>query len=142
MYSTHIAGSSSGRMRVSGTRHRGSNPCPAALRLASLAQCRHGAVRRSVLSEAEGLKFMWYVYILKCENGGLYTGFSTNVEERFIKHKKGKGSSYTQANEPLKVVYTEEFSSRGGALSREAQIKGWRREKKLNLIKFGKPKIS
>ena len=84
----------------------------------------------------------YFVYIILCENKGLYTGFSTNVEKRFAKHKRGKGSSYTQANKALKIVYTEEFSTKGEALSREAQIKRWRREKKLNLIQFGKLKIS
>jgi len=84
----------------------------------------------------------YYVYIILCKNGGLYTGIATDVKRRFIEHKIGKGSSYTKANKPVKILYTEEHPNRSSALKREVQIKRWRRKEKLDLIKFGKTKNS
>ncbi len=46
----------------------------------------------------------WFVYIILCENGRLYTGITKNVQKRFDTHKSGKGAKYTKANKPLKVV--------------------------------------
>jgi putative endonuclease len=67
----------------------------------------------------------------------LYTGITNDLNRRFQEHKSGKGGHYTSSKEIIKMVYIEEQPTRSSALKREAQIKGWRREKKLNLIKFG-----
>lgn len=77
---------------------------------------------------------MYFVYILECENGNLYTGITTDVERRFHEHKSGKGGHYTKSTGVVKVLYTEEHPDKSSALKREAQLKGWRREKKLNLF--------
>jgi putative endonuclease len=77
---------------------------------------------------------MWFVYILKCEDGSLYTGITNNLDRRFLEHKKRKGGNYTSSHKVLERVYSEQFQTRSEALKREAQIKKWRREKKLNLI--------
>ena len=82
---------------------------------------------------------MYFVYLIQCGDGTFYTGIAKDVERRFLEHKAGKGARYTRARKVVKVLYTEEYISKSQALKREAQIKGWRREKKLNLIKFGKP---
>jgi putative endonuclease len=82
---------------------------------------------------------MHYVYILECEDGSLYTGSTKDVEARFLTHKSGKGGHYTRAKKPVRILYTEELLDRGSALRREAQVKGWTRKKKLNLIEFGHP---
>ncbi|HEY4489975.1 MAG TPA: GIY-YIG nuclease family protein [Candidatus Paceibacterota bacterium] len=82
---------------------------------------------------------MYFVYILKCGNGTLYTGITTDVNRRFNEHKNGKGGHYTKSSKVVSVLYTEKHQDRSSALKREAQLKGWRREKKLNLIEFGKP---
>lgn len=80
-------------------------------------------------------KVMSYVvYIMKCRDGSLYTGITTDLTRRFRQHKKGKGGSYTRTHEVTKVVYVEKFRTRSEALEREAEIKGWRRKKKLTLI--------
>jgi putative endonuclease len=84
---------------------------------------------------------MWYVYILQCKDGSLYTGVTTNLSRRFKEHALRIGGKYTRAHKVKNIVYTEEVPSQSEALKREAQIKGWRKEKKLNLIKFGKPII-
>jgi len=78
---------------------------------------------------------MYYVYIIKCKDGSLYTGITTDVPRRFEEHKSGTGGHYTSSKEVVKIVYTEEHPDRSSALKREAQIKGWARQKKLNLIR-------
>ena len=75
----------------------------------------------------------WYLYILECKRGTLYTGITNDVERRFKEHKK-KTAKYTTYNPPLKVVYTEKFPTKSSAAKRESQIKKWRREKKVKLI--------
>ncbi len=82
---------------------------------------------------------MYFVYIIKCEDGSFYTGSSPNPQERFERHKAGTGGRYTRSHRPIKLVYIEQFRAKGDALRREHQIKGWRREKKEDLIRHGKP---
>lgn len=78
---------------------------------------------------------LYYIYIILCEDGSLYTGITTDVRRRFIEHKKGLGGSYTRAHKVKKVVYTEKVGTRSQALKREAEIKSWPRGKKLSLIR-------
>ena len=82
---------------------------------------------------------MYFVYILECEDGTLYTGITTDVERRFNEHRNGKGGHYTKSRGAVKVLYTEKQSDRSSALKREAQIKSCERQKKLGLIKRGRP---
>lgn len=77
---------------------------------------------------------MYFVYMLECKDGSLYTGITTDVSRRFAEHKKGIGGHYTSAKEVVRVVHTEEYPDRSRASKREAEIKGWNREKKLDLI--------
>jgi len=77
---------------------------------------------------------MWYVYILKCSDGSLYTGSTTDVSRRVKEHNSGKGGNYTQTRHPVKLLYTEFHQSRAEAQSREAQIKRWSKDKKLAFI--------
>ncbi|MBI5078173.1 MAG: GIY-YIG nuclease family protein [Candidatus Yonathbacteria bacterium] len=77
---------------------------------------------------------MYFVYLIECKDGSLYTGITTNVERRFKEHKDGIGGHYTSAKKAVRVVYTERYPDRSSATRREAEIKGWRREKKLHLI--------
>lgn len=74
---------------------------------------------------------MWFVYILLCEGGSLYTGISNNPQQRFLDHKNGKGGKYTRLHKPIKIVYLEQLSSKSEALKRELQIKSWTRTKKV-----------
>ena len=77
---------------------------------------------------------MWFVYILLCEDGSLYTGYSNNVEQRFSDHKNGKGGRYTRSHKPVKLLYQEQFDTQSEALKREGQIKGWDRKKKIRIL--------
>ena len=77
---------------------------------------------------------MWHVYILKCNDGSFYTGSTTDTSRRLEEHNNKKGGSYTRVRLPVKMVYTEEYPDRSKAQKREAQIKGWTREQKMELI--------
>ena len=76
----------------------------------------------------------YFVYLLECEDGSLYTGITTDVKRRLAEHKSGVGSSFTRAKKAKRIAYTEEQPSRSAALKREAEIKKWPREKKLALL--------
>ena len=79
---------------------------------------------------------MWFVYVLKCEDGTFYTGATNNLEKRFLEHKKGMGGRYTRSHKVVKIVYSEKFPSKSAALKKEFEIKSWSRAnkiKKLNL---------
>lgn len=75
-----------------------------------------------------------YVYILKCKDNSLYTGWTTDIEKRLKAHNSGKGAKYTKSRKPVVLVYKEEFDSKSDALRREAAIKKLTREQKLELI--------
>jgi len=77
---------------------------------------------------------MYYVYIMGCKDKTLYTGITTNIERRFKEHSSGKGGAYTRSKQVVAILYTEQAKTRSEAQKRESEIKGWRREKKLDLI--------
>ena len=78
---------------------------------------------------------MYFVYLIKCKDGSIYTGITTDVKRRFKEHKEGNGGHYTSAKGVIKVVYTEKHKNRSSALKREALIKSWHKDQKLGLIK-------
>ena len=77
---------------------------------------------------------MNYVYILRCGDGSLYTGWTNDLEHRLKMHAAGKGGKYTRSHLPVELVYSESFETSHEARSREAKIKGLSREEKLRLI--------
>ena len=78
---------------------------------------------------------MWHVYILRCKNGSLYTGITNDLERRLSQHQSGKGARYTRAFGAAKLVYEERQTDRSSASKREAEIKSWNRNQKLEFIK-------
>lgn len=76
---------------------------------------------------------LYFVYLLKCKDGSLYTGITTDVERRFREHKSGRGGRYTRAKGAMKIVYAERHKNRSTASKREAEIKGWPRARKSAL---------
>lgn len=76
---------------------------------------------------------MYYVYLLRCKDKSLYTGITTDVERRFKEHRFGAGGHYTRSHTPEKIIYREKAATRSDALKREAEIKSWSREKKMQL---------
>ena len=77
---------------------------------------------------------MYFVYILKCKDGTLYTGITTDLARRLAEHKSGKGAKFTRSRKVGKIVYSEKKQNRSTASKREAEIKSWTRAKKLALI--------
>lgn len=77
---------------------------------------------------------MYFVYILLCSGGSLYTGIAKDVQRRFGEHMSGKGGAYTRSHKPIRIVYIEKKKTRSAALKREAQIKRWPRKKKLKFL--------
>lgn len=77
----------------------------------------------------------YYLYILKCTNGALYTGITTNIKRRMAEHKgAGRGAKYTAANKPVALLYTKPFIGRSAASIEEARIKKLSRTEKILLI--------
>lgn len=78
----------------------------------------------------------WYVYMLRCGDGSLYTGSTTDVE-RLREHQGGTGARYTRSRPPVTLAYAEEAPDRSAAQRREAAIKKLPRAQKLKLIGKG-----
>ncbi len=76
----------------------------------------------------------YYVYILRCADDSLYTGWTNDIENRVLTHNSGKGAKYTKARLPATLVYTEELPTKSAALKREYSIKKLTKKQKLALI--------
>ena len=76
----------------------------------------------------------WFVYMLRCGDGSLYTGITTDVEARLEVHRSGKGAKYTRGRGPLELVHSEECDTKSDALKREFEIKSLLRSDKMKLI--------
>lgn len=81
------------------------------------------------------------VYILRCKDSTLYTGYTNDLAHRLQMHECGKGAKYTRGRGPFHVVYIEKFSSKIEALKREYAIKQLQRSKKLELIALRKQEV-
>lgn len=75
----------------------------------------------------------WKLYILRCGDGSLYTGITTDLQARLELHRSGRGAKYTRGRGPLELVYSEECGSKSDALKRELAVKALTREEKLKL---------
>ena len=76
----------------------------------------------------------WYLYILRCRDGTLYTGITTDVEHRLEAHRSGRGAKYTRGRTPLELVYRECCGTHSQALKRELEIKAMPRKGKEGLL--------
>ncbi len=76
----------------------------------------------------------WYLYMIECKDTKLYTGITNDLGRRIEQHNRGKGCRFTSFRTPVKLIYKKIYSSKNEALKREAEIKGWSREKKLALL--------
>ncbi len=77
---------------------------------------------------------MNYTYIVKCNDGTLYTGWTNNLKKRLEAHNSGTGAKYTRSRHPVELVYYEIFSTKEEAMSREFHIKKLTRSEKDALI--------
>jgi putative endonuclease len=80
---------------------------------------------------------MYFVYIVECSDKSFYVGCTNNPEKRLEQHNNSKwGAHYTKIRRPVILRYKEQFKTLKEARRRESEIKGWRRDKKLELIKL------
>ncbi|QGN05985.1 GIY-YIG nuclease family protein [Halorhabdus sp. CBA1104] len=79
-----------------------------------------------------------FVYVLRCEDDTLYTGYTTDPERRLAEHQAGEGAKYTRGRTPVELVHLERFESRSAAQSREYEIKQHSRDRKASLIEGAK----
>lgn len=76
----------------------------------------------------------WWVYILECSDGSLYTGATNDINKRQQKHNQGKGAKYTAGRRPVSLVYFERHADRSSALKREYQLKQLSRDQKTEMV--------
>lgn len=82
-----------------------------------------------------------FVYMLRCKDGSLYTGWTNDLKHRLAMHSSGRGAKYTRGRGPLELVYSEELPDKEAALRRECAIKKLRREQKLALLQSWQARI-
>ena len=75
-----------------------------------------------------------FVYMVECRDGSLYTGWTTDAEQRVRTHNSGHGAKYTRSRRPVTLVYLEKLEAKEDALKREAAIKKMKRPQKLELL--------
>ena len=75
-----------------------------------------------------------YFYLARCADDSLYAGTCIDLKEREEKHNSGKGAKYTRGRGPIKIIYSEECKTLSEARKREAEVKKWSREEKMQLI--------
>jgi putative endonuclease len=75
-----------------------------------------------------------YVYVVRCANGSLYTGYTKDIEARIAAHNEGKGGRYTRAHRPVELIASWSFATKREALQIEYRIKQLPRQKKLELV--------
>ena len=83
---------------------------------------------------------MNYTYMVRCADGTLYTGWTTDLEKRIKAHNAGKGAKYTKNRAPVRLVYYEEYETKQEALKREYAIKHMTRRAKEELLRSGRAK--
>ena len=77
---------------------------------------------------------MFFAYLVRCADGTLYGGYTTDLQKRLAAHNGGKGAKYTRSRLPVELVWWEEYPTKEAAMSREWHIKRLTREQKLALI--------
>jgi len=75
----------------------------------------------------------WHVYIIECSDKKLYVGIAKNLDKRIELHNKGLACRFTKYRTPVKLIYKEKRSSKSEARNRELEIKGYSRQRKLEL---------
>jgi len=92
---------------------------------------------KKITAKADSSADTWFVYILRCADGSLYTGITKDVIRRCEQHHAGTASRYTRGRLPVSVVYQEPQATRSLASKREAAVKAMSRQGKKSLIRSG-----
>ncbi len=82
---------------------------------------------------------IWFLYVIECLNGALYTGITNDLAKRFITHSKGRGAVYTRINKPLRVLACREYPNKSIAAKAEAQLKKCDRDFKFAWAEVNPP---
>ncbi|WP_049970044.1 GIY-YIG nuclease family protein [Haladaptatus cibarius] len=77
-----------------------------------------------------------WVYVIECDDGSFYTGYTTDVERRVAEHDADEGAKYTRGRTPVELIHTEQFDSKSAAMSREYEIKQLSRAQKEKLVDY------
>jgi len=85
---------------------------------------------------------MQYVYLVRCGDGSIYTGYTTDVERRLAEHREGRGAKYTRGRTPLDLRRVEAYETRSAAQSREAAVKSLSHDQKTDLLPVGEDRIA
>jgi len=78
----------------------------------------------------------YFVYMLLCDDGSYYTGYTSNVLSRFERHRKGRGARYTKMRQPKRIAYLQRFTTRRAAMRRERQMKALSHDEKRDLARL------
>jgi putative endonuclease len=82
----------------------------------------------------------FWIYILASGSGNaMYIGVTNNLENRILEHRTGRGSEFAKKYRVTRLVYAEEYDNPSDAIAREKQLKGWRRERKNELVRSMNP---
>lgn len=76
---------------------------------------------------------LWWVYILRCRDGSLYSGITNDIGQRLEAHNQGSGAKYTRGRRPVVLIYKEPAADRSEATRRERELKSLSRQEKLLL---------
>ncbi|MCU7843061.1 MAG: GIY-YIG nuclease family protein [Candidatus Thiodiazotropha sp. (ex Monitilora ramsayi)] len=79
-------------------------------------------------------EYLWFVYMLRCVDGSLYTGITTDLQRRLDQHNQGTGAKYTRSRRPVSLLYSQSCCSQSEALKREHAIKRMSSKDKWTLI--------
>ena len=94
----------------------------------------HKVLKVSPRAQSRGIMKLYYVYILKCSDGLLYTGITNNISKRLEEHQKGLNkNSFTFIRRPVELLFKQEFNDVNQAIYFEKKIKKWSAKKKLAL---------
>jgi len=94
---------------------------------------------KSSESDIQSGETSWFLYLIRCKDGALYTGITTDVSRRLAEHQAGKGAKYLRGKAPLELVLQQEMGSRSAALIAEAAIKKLSKADKELIISTGWP---
>ncbi|MCX7172899.1 MAG: GIY-YIG nuclease family protein [Proteobacteria bacterium] len=65
----------------------------------------------------------WYLYMIECEDGSIYTGITLDVATRYAAHVSGKGARYTRSHPPRRLLFSREYADKSSALKAECEMK-------------------
>lgn len=85
---------------------------------------------------ADGQSLVAYVYVLRCRDETLYTGYTTDPVRRVTAHDAGEGAKYTRGRTPVELVHLERWPSRSAAMSREHEVKSLGVDSKRSLLAY------